>query len=225
MHNEVLTQAMRAQLGEPLGARWLAQGAQSMSRHVFFCVLHDCSEPTHFQKLCAGILSRLTRLSRSTLTAQPLRAFHVMARREVSVRRSRALVSTARVAHAAQRITQAIAHLPHKHRTVMAAVHGHGHAFSRVARELGISVGMTALYYEQARAMLRASGSCLNDAELCCSADMLIAQAAAHWLCAMPDRPYLCAQCAEWLLASTEHIREMLISCADQLLLTHFAAL
>jgi hypothetical protein len=117
----------------------------------------------------------------------------------------------------------AVRHLPPPHRFVITALIANDTPVASIAHELRVSSGMVALYYEQSRAMLRALGSDLhqrNDA-LSCSANMLLAQSAAYWLCRGREHRHLAPEFASWILISPTHVAELLISCTDQLVLVH----
>jgi hypothetical protein len=206
---------------ESRDVRRLAQGAEPMGCRVFFAVLHGLEALTLLQAYASCAHVRLQRLPRVLLNASPLRAFHVATRRELAHHPMLRDQSNVRLSTAVTHMTSALYRLPHKHRAVLWAVHAQRRSFESIARELGTTLGMTTLFYEQARAMLRGCGASLDELELTCSFEMLLSQAAAHWLCALTERRYLSSQFADWLLASPDHCRELLISCVDQLVLTH----
>jgi hypothetical protein len=201
-----------------------AYHVRDMGRSVFWYVLRNCERAVHLGVFAQSIHARALRLSSSVLAHDPLRAVHLLARRTLKQDMSCfASARTVRLVDACARVRGAVHLLPPQHRFVTTAIHTNHCSVEGIAKELRVSLGMVALYYEQARAMLRANGSSLpmHEHTPAASGHMLLAQSAAHWLFTAHDQRHLRRAFADWMLTSPTHIAELLISCTDELVLAH----
>lgn len=200
---------------ERLGRPQIASSA--MRRVVFWYVLRTCETCHLIDDFAHRVHARLSRTSQRALYADPLRALHVVSHYTIRSQSIAQWYSSLRLIDAAQRMRAALTKLPPRHRFVIDAIHAHARTIADIAGELRTSLGMTALYYEQARGMLRAFGSYLNaQGDFTGSSEVLIAQGAAHWLFRGYEQLHVRDQFVDWILSSPTHVRELLIGCVDE---------